>query len=145
MGDNIRAVTEHLTEMVDVYTTSKIDYALGVTEFAAQNKKNTIKVVQLTRSFTEYRRSLQGIRVGGDENALDAVVQTVKELRFRPTSKRHFILVTDEPLTSRDGISLAEAIAYCREFGIYVNVLGLPLDGHQTLATQTWWQVASHP
>lgn len=33
MGDNIKAVTEHLTEMVDVYKDSKIDYALGVTEF----------------------------------------------------------------------------------------------------------------
>ena len=137
MGDNIKAVTEHLTEMVDVYKDSKIDYALGVTEFAADNNENRIKVVQLTRRFTEYRRALQDISVRGDENALDAIVQTVKELRFRPTSKRHFILVTDEPLTSRDGITLENAIAYCREFGIYVNVLGLPLDAHQSLATQT--------
>ena len=148
MGDNIRAVTEHLTEMVDVYRSSKIDYALGVTEFAARNDENKIKVVQLTRSFTEYRRTLQDISVGGDENALDAVVQTVQELRFRPTSKRHFILVTDEPLTSRDGITLTKAIAYCREFGIYVNVLGIPLDEHQSLATQTggkWHLIPESP
>ncbi len=64
-------------------------------------------------------------------------MQTVQELRFRPTSKRHFILVTDEPLTSLNGIALANAIGHCREFGIYVNVLGLPLDGHQSLAAQT--------
>ena len=148
MGDNIRAVIEHLTEMVDVYKASKIDYALGVTEFTVQNKKNVIKVVQLTRSFSEYRRTLQNISVGGDENALDAVVQTVKELRFRPTSKRHFILVTDEPLTSRMGLSVADAIAHCREFGIYVNVLGLPLDEHQSLATQTggkWHLIPEEP
>ena len=137
MGDNIKAVTEHLTEMVDVYKDSKIDYALGVTEFAADNNENKIKVIQLTRSFTDYRRTLQDISVRGDENALDAIVQTIKELRFRPTSKRHFILVNDEPLTSRDGITVENAIAYCREFGIYVNVLGLPLDAHQSLATQT--------
>ncbi len=137
MGDNIRAVTEHLMEMVDVYKASKIDYALGVTEFSANNNQNKIKVVQLTRSFADYRRTLQDIRVGGDENALDAIVQTVQELRFRPTSKRHFILVTDEPLTSLNGIALANAIGHCREFGIYVNVLGLPLDGHQSLAAQT--------
>ena len=137
MGDNISSVIEHLTEMVDVYKASKIDYALGLTEFAANNNQNKIKVVQLTRGFTEYRRTLQAISVGGDENALDAIVQTVQELRFRPTSKRHFILVTDEPLTSREGITVENAIAYCREFGIYVNVLGLPLDEHQLLATQT--------
>lgn len=91
----------------------------------------------MTKSYTQYKRTLQEIKTHQDENALDAIVQTVKELRFRPTSKRHFILVTDEPLTSRDGITVENAIAYCREFGIYVNVLGLPLEAHQSLATQT--------
>ena len=137
MGDNIKSVIEHLSEMVDVYKASKIDYALGVTEFWARQKQNVIKVVQLTKSFTQYKRTLQAIYPHQDENALDAVVQTVKELRFRPTSKRHFILVTDEPFTSRDGLEVEDAIAYCREFGIYVNVLGLPLGEHQRLATET--------
>ncbi len=148
MGNNIKSVIEHLTEMVDVYKSSKIDYALGVTEFWARKGSNEIKVTQLTRSFTEYKRTLQAISTHQDENALDAVVQTVKELRFRATSKRHFILVTDEPLTSLEGITLDNAIAHCREFGIYVNVLGLPLDGHQSLATQTggkWHLIPEEP
>ena len=137
MRDNIKSVVEHLKEMVDVYKASDIDYALGLTEFWAQQNHNRIKVIQLTKSFTAYKRTLQAITVHQDENALDAIVQTVKDLRFRATSKRHFILVTDEPLTSREGFKLEDAIAYCLEFGIYVNVLGLPLDEHQTLATQT--------
>ena len=148
MGDNIRSVIEHLTEMVDVYKASKIDYALGVTEFWARKEGNEIRVTQLTRSYTEYKRTLQAIKTHQDENALDAIVQTVKELRFRPTSKRHFILVTDELLTSRHGITVEKAIAYCREFGIYVNVLGLPLDEHQSLATQTggkWHLIPEEP
>ena len=137
MIDNIQAVIEHLKEMVDVYKASKIDYALGVTEFWARKEHNVINVVQLTKSYTEYKRTLQAIGVHQDENALDAVVQTVKELRFRPTSKKHFILVTDEPLTSGKGLKVTDAIAHCREFGIYVNVLGLPLDEHQLLAAET--------
>ncbi len=137
MRDNIESVVEHLKEMVDVYKASQIDYALGVTEFWAQQNRNRIRIVQLTKSFTEYKRTLQAITVHQDENALDAIVQTVKELRFRATSKRHFILVTDEPLTSREGFALEDVIAYCLEFGIYVNVLGLPLDEHQRLATET--------
>ena len=148
MGDNIKSVIEHLSEMVDVYKTSKIDYALGVTEFWARQKQNVIKVVQLTKSFTQYKRTLQAIYPHQDENALDAVVQTVKELRFRPTSKRHFILVTDELFTSRDGLEVEDAIAYCREFGIYVNVLGLPLGEHQRLATETggkWHLIPEEP
>ena len=148
MGDNIRSVIEHLKEMVDVYKASKINYALGVTEFWAGKDGNKIKVVQLTRSFTEYKRTLQEITTHNDENALDAVIQTVKELRFRPTSKKHFILVTDEPFTSRMGFSVADAIAHCREFGIYVNVLGLPLDEHQILAAETggkWHLIPEEP
>ncbi|RKU08650.1 hypothetical protein C6503_22935 [Candidatus Poribacteria bacterium] len=148
MGDNIEAVIEHLKEMVDVYKASKIDYALGVTEFWAYKEHNVINVVQLTKSYTEYKRTLQAIGVHQDENALDAIVQTVKELRFRPTSKKHFILVTDEPLTSREGVKVKDAIAYCREFGIYVNVLGLPLDEHHLLAAETggkWHLIPEKP
>ena len=148
MGDNIRSVIEHLKEMVDVYKASKINYALGVTEFWASKDGNRIKVVQLTRSFTEYKRTLQEITTHNDENALDAVVQTVKELQFRPTSKKHFILVTDEPLTSREGLGVTDAIAHCREFGVYVNVLGLPLDEHQMLAAETggkWHLIPEEP
>lgn len=148
MGDNIKAVTEHLKEMVDIYKTSKIDYALGLTKFWAGRSGNKITVVQLTKSFTEYKRTLQEIITHQDENALDAVVQTVKELRFRPTSKKHFILVTDEPFTSEIGLSVAATIAHCREFGIYVNVLGLPLDEHQILAAETggkWHLIPEDP
>ncbi len=148
MGDNIKAVTEHLKEMVDIYKASKIDYALGVTKFWADKEGNKITVVQLTRSFTQYKRTLREIKTHQDENALDAVVQTVKELRFRPTSKKHFILVTDEPFTSRIGLNVAATIAHCREFGIYVNVLGLPLDEHQALAIQTggkWHLIPEDP
>ncbi len=137
MRDNIKSVVEHLKEMVDVYKAAKIDYALGVTEFWANKNRNRISVFQLTKSFTEYKRTLQAIDVHQDEHALDAIAQTIKELRFRPTSKRHFILVTDEALTSRDGLAVEDAIAYCREFGIYVNVLGLPIDEHQILAAKT--------
>ncbi len=150
MRDNIKSVVEHLSEMVNVYKTSKIDYALGVTEFWANKNRNRIRVVQLTKSFIDYKRTLQTIdaHLKQDENALDAVVQTVKELRFRPTSKRHFILVTDEPFTSREGLSVEDTIAYCREFGIYVNVLGLPLNEHQRLAAGTggkWHIIPEEP
>ena len=148
MSDNIEAVTKHLKEMVDIYKASKIDYALGVTEFSADRSRNAIKVVQLTKSFTEFKHTLQAIRIRRDENALDAVVQTVKELRFRPTSKRHFILVTDEPFTSIKGLSMQNTIAHCREFGIFVNVLGLPLDEHQLLADATggkWHLIPEKP
>lgn len=137
MGDNIKSVVKHLHEMVRVYETSDMDYALGVTEFWAGPGGNVINVTQLTQNFTEFKQSLQAISTRRDENALDAVVETVRQLQFRPTSTRHFILVTDEPFTSHTGLEVEDTIAYCREFGVYVNVLGLPLDEHQALAMET--------
>lgn len=137
MGDNIKAVAEHLTDMINVYKSSDIDYQLGLTEFSAPRKHNRIKVLQLTKNLNQYKHDLHAIVPKGDENAFDAIVQTVRELRFRPTSKKHLIIVTDEPFTSLTGIKIEDAIALCREFGIYVNVLGNQNDHHKKLAAET--------
>lgn len=137
MGDNIRAVAEHLTDMIDVYKSSNIDYQLGLTEFSAPKKHNQIKVLQLTKNLNQYKQDLYAIVPKADENALDAIEQTVRELRFRATSKKHLIIVTDEPFTSLKGIKTEDSIALCREFGIYVNVLGIQDQEHKKLASQT--------
>ncbi len=162
MNDNIQAVAENLEKMVDIYEASDIDYALGLTEFRTNGAgRNVIKVLQLTKDFRAYRRTLQNIWGQGDENALDAVIQTVKEIRFRPTSKKHFILVTDEPFTSfEERVTVTDVIAYCREFDISVNVLGLPIGPvpgqplamnqkgeHQALAKETggkWFRIPTN-
>lgn len=137
MGDNIKAVAEHLTDMIDVYKSSNIDYQLGLTEFSAPKKNNRIKVLQLTKNLSQYKQDLYAIVPRGDENALDAIEQTVTELRFRATSKKHLIIVTDEPFTSLNGIKTEDSIALCREYGIYVNVLGNQNAEHKQLASQT--------
>lgn len=137
MGDNIKAVAEHLTDMIDVYKSSNIDYQLGLTEFSTPKKNNRIKVLQLTKHLNQYKQDLYAIVPRGDENALDAIEQTVRELRFRATSKKHLIIVTDEPFTSSKGITTQQSIALCREYGIYVNVLGKKNAEHKQLASQT--------
>jgi len=137
MGDNIKAVAEHLTDMIDVYKSSDIDYQLGLTEFSAPQKNNRIKVLQLTKNLNQYKQDLYAIVPRGDENALDAIEQTVRELRFRATSKKHLIIVTDEPFTSLNGIKTEDSIALCREYGIFVNVLGNQNAEHKKLASQT--------
>lgn len=137
MGDNIKAVAEHLTDMIDVYKSSDIDYQLGLTEFSAPQKNNRIKVLQLTKNLNQYKQDLYAIVPRGDENALDAIEQTVRELRFRATSKKHLIIVTDEPFTSLNGINTEDSIVLCREYGIYVNVLGNQNAEHKQLASQT--------
>lgn len=148
MGDNIKAVSEHLVNMINVYESSDIDYELGLTEFATRQGKNVIKVHQLTDRLRDYKVNLLSIIPRGDERALDAIAQTVQELEFRATSKKHFIIVTDEPLESLKKRTIEDAIALCREFGIYVNVLGIPNKGHQMIAQETdgkWHAIPQNP
>ena len=153
MGDNIEAVADHIGDMVDIYKSSDIDYALGLTEFAtrqskSRKKKNFIKVFQLTKKLSEFKQNLYAIVPKGDEKALDAIAQTVNEMRFRATSKKHLIIVTDEPFNSLEGLTVNDSIALCREFGIYVNVLGLPNKQHRSLASETdgkWHAIPQDP
>ena len=148
MGDNINAVANHLTEMVDVYKSSDIDYKLGLTKFNTKNKKNNIDIQQLTKNLNEYKRNINAIMVGHDENALDAIEKTIIKMKFRATSQKHIILVTDEPLTSIEGKTVRGTIDLCREYGIYVNVLGLPDDKHQLIAIRTdgkWHAIPENP
>ena len=149
MGDNINAVAEHLADMIDTYKASEIDYQLGLTHFYMDaNQQNSIEVLQLTRSLSEYKRHLYAIIPTGDENALDAIDETLRDLRLRNNTTKHFILVTDEPFTSQQGLTVDHAINACRRQEIFVNVLGLNIREHQKLATQTggtWHEIPQDP
>ena len=143
MSDNIKAVANHVIEMVDVYESSGVDYAFGLTEFYAP-VRNVIKVIQLTQNLSEYKENINAIISRRGENALDAIAKTVNKMRFRATSKKHLILVTDEPFTSMEGRTVNDIIALCNEFGIYVNVLGISNREHKLLAVSTkgsWYAI----
>ncbi len=143
MGDNIKAVANHVIEMVDVYEASNVDYAFGLTEFYAPGR-NAIKVLQLTKDLSAYKENINAIISRQGENALDAIAKTINEMRFRATSKKHLILVTDEPFTSMEGKTVNDTIALCNEFGIYVNVLGISNKNHKLLAARTkgsWYAI----
>ena len=102
----------------------------------------------MTKSVPEYKRNIYAIRTSSDENALDAIAKTVNEMKFRATSKKHLILVTDEPFTSIEGLTTNEIIDLCREYGIYVNVLGLPSKEHKAFADKTdgkWHAIPEDP
>ncbi len=138
MQDNINAVAEHLGLMIDAYKASEIDYQLGLTDFFVDRTGNQkITVSPLTTSLQKYKQMLYAIIPTGDENALDAIHQTVTEMQFRPNTVKHFILVTDEPFTSKLGETVDSTINLCRQNEIYVNVLGLNMPQHKRLAEET--------
>lgn len=138
MQDNINAVAEHLVEMIDAYKTSEIDYQLGLTHFNMhQNGGNNINVSPLTKDLSQYKQMLYAIRVSGDENALDAIEQTLRECKFRSNTTKHLILLTDEPFTSLQEYTVDTAIKLCQQKEVYVNVLGENIVQHKRLAEET--------
>ena len=151
MGDNINAVAEHLGQMIDAYKASEIDYQLGLTHFAMHSQKppqNSIRVFQLTSDLSTYKQSLYAIVPTGDENALDAVNETIDQMRFRNNTVKHLILVTDEPFTSLQGLNVDDAIDLCRKNELFVNVLGNNIAEHRELATETggtWHAIPEDP
>ena len=153
MQDNINAVAEHLGQMVDAYKAAEIDYQLGLTHFYASSpsqrtQENKIQVFQLARDLSIYKRRLYEIVPTGDENALDALSETVKQLRFRTGTIKHLILVTDEPFTSLQGHTVDTIIQLCQRNELTVHVLGLPVPEHKRLASETggsWHAVPENP
>ena len=138
MQDNINAVAEHLSEMVNAYKASEIDYRLGLTHFSVDGKrKNRIRVFQLTQDLSKIQTALYRIELGGDEHALDAINETVIQMRFRSAAIKHLILVTDEDFTSLHGFTVDDAINLCRKNRVFVNVLGIHKPKHRYLAAVT--------
>ena len=148
MRDNIAVVTRHLSDMIYVYQAARVDYALGFTAFFSINTGNKLKMFPLTKQMDECQREIRSLRAvtapHNDQNPLDAINQTVREMDFRSTSRKNLILVTDDLLTSTEGITLDDIITLCREFDIHVHVLGLNTNEQQRLAAETggsWYPV----
>ena len=141
MLDNINAVADHLGQMVDAYKASEIDYQLGLTYFNTDHRNN-IHVFQLTRDLPTYKQALLAIVPTGGENALDAIHQTVDQMRFRKKTIKHLIVVTDEPFSSMQGHTVHTIIQLCGKKELLVNVLGIDTSDHKHLAEETGgtWQ-----
>ena len=141
MKDNINAVAANLGQMVDAYKASEIDYQLGLTHFnttdSQSTQQNNIKVFQLTRDLAAYKQKLYAISAIGDENALDAIHHTLKQLKFRTNAIKHLIVVTDEPFTTLEGHSIEYTVQVCQRNGLIVHVLGKWFRGHRRLAAAT--------
>ena len=140
MADNIKAVPQHLGQMIDVYEASESDYALGLTLFTTHRTKNEndIEVHQLTTNVDYIKQPLYAIKAGNGENLLDAIDQTVAKMRFRKNTIKHLILVSDEErLRSLQGLTASSVIARCQSNQIHVNVLGVNNQDHKRLARET--------
>lgn len=138
MLENIHSVARNLSDMISIFQESELDYALAVVKF----KYAKLLPFPLTTDYTKYERLLMNVRCGGDERAYDAVVRSIRQVKFRSDSTKRFILVTDENL--KGSYSVIQTIEKLRAVNITLDIIGLNTPLQKNLAKQTggsWYPI----
>ena len=135
MEDNIRAVGKQLSRMVETFQQKQLDFTLGVITFKYLDR-DTIVFPQ-TQDYEKYQNLLEShvIQRGGDERAYDAILKSIKRVRFRSSAERRFILITDEP--TKGSHAVTEVIRQCRTSAIKLDVIGVNVSLDKALAIKT--------
>ena len=148
MRDNIQEVAKNLYAMTDAFDLVNIEYHLGMSEFSVRREGQEIKTRALLPDVGTLRRRMQNVLLSGDENALDALLQTFNFIEFHADADKHLILVTDEKATTSLRQEKAtetmrtKVIDQAQFEEVSVNVLGFPEPFQKTLAETTGgiWQ-----
>jgi len=139
MGNNIATVINHLSKMINILQSGKLDFTIGVVTFRHGTFYSMVgwdtRVMPQTTDITKVKRELGSIRCRGDEKALDALMQAAAEVKFRQNAERHFILVTDEYVSG--SYSAAEVIDQIQKFDIKVDVIGIDEPFQKMVAQRT--------
>ena len=139
MGGKSEAVMLGISTFIGRLNLLPISYKIQLIRFA--EAKDAIKSVNgtvVTKGFlseSEIKTFLEA-PFGGDEHLIDAIVEGLPKISFRPNTARVLLVLTDEPSTG----SLTEdrAIEVCQSLGIQAYVVGHPTDAFQlALAEQT--------
>ena len=139
MGGKSEAVMLGISTLIGRLDLLSISYRIQLIRFA--EAKDAIKSVDgtvVTQGFvTESQiKTFLEAPFGGDEHLIDAIVEGLPKIEFRPNAARVLLVLTDEPSTG----SLTEdrAIEVCQSLGIQAYVIGHPTDAFQlALAERT--------
>ncbi len=148
MRDNIQEIAANLFAMVDEFDLVNLEYHLGMSEFSVRHEGQKLEIRTLLPDVGMLRRRMQKVALGGEEHAIDALIDTPYRIDFHADADQYIILVTDEPATTaftKEGASTMMREKVIKEYqlqGIRVNVLGVPEPFQQELAEMTGglWQ-----
>lgn len=139
MGGKSEAVMLGISTLIGRLDLLSISHRIQLIRFA--EAKDAIKSVDgtvVTKGFLSESQIKTFLEApfGGDEHLIDAIVEGLPKIAFRPNSARVLLVLTDEPSTG----SLTEdrAIEVCQSLGIQAYVVGHPSDAFQlALAEKT--------
>lgn len=139
MGNNIDAVINHLEKMIDIFQSGRLDFTIGVITFRYGTLYSMLgwdmRILPQTKDIKKIKQELSSIKCRGDERALDALMQSMAEVKFRKGAERRFILVTDEYVSG--SYSAIEVLNQIQKFGIKVDVIGIDEPFQRMVAQRT--------
>lgn len=130
MEENIRSVGNHLISMVKIFREKHIDFTMGIVKF-----KYDSLIFPQTRDYQKYERLLENVKCGGDERAFNAIVKSIKRVKFRSEAERRFILITDEPC--KGTYTISDVLTRCLAAQIKMDVIGVNDKWQKYLVNQT--------
>ena len=92
MRDNIQQVAKNLHTMTHAFDLASVEYHFGMSEFSVRQEGQELKTKALMPDVGLLRKRMQGVRLSGDENALDALLGTVDFIDFHADADKHLIL-----------------------------------------------------
>ena len=137
MGGKSEAVMLGISTLIGRLDLFSISYRIKFIRFA--EAKDAIKSVDgtvVTEGFvTESQiKTYLETPFGGDEHLIDAIVEGLPKIKFRPNATRVLLVLTDEP--SSGSLTEDEAIEVCRSLDIQAYVVGHPRDTFQLALTE---------
>ena len=137
MGGKSEAVMLGISTLIGRLDLLSISYKIKLIRFAeAKDAIKSIDGTVVTKGFvteSQIKSSLED-PFGGDEHLIDAIVEGLPKIEFRPNASRVLLVLTDEPSTG--SLKEDEAIKICRSLAIQAYVIGHPSDTFQLALTE---------
>ena len=132
MGGKSEVVMQGLSELIGRLDILPIDYELRLIRFAVA--KDAIKSIDGTDvapvPLNEGQiKTLMEEPFGGDEHLIDAIIEGLPRIPFRPYANKIILVLTDEPTTGN--YPPEQAIEVCHSLGIRAIVVGVD-SRHET-------------
>lgn len=139
MQDDIDSIRRHLNRLIESFKEENLDYTIGVVTFHYNMLYDwlgtDIEITEQTHDVEEIRNVLRNIKVSGGERQFDAIMKAFSKVKFRSSTGRHFIFVTDEYV--KGTYSASDVLKEAKRSRVVVDVIGMDEPFQRAIAEQT--------
>ena len=149
------AVEERVVDIASAFEESMIDYQFGLVWFQNAGKTSRITVKPLQSGLIEMEDNFRNVpppkfkgRVAG--HGLDAIVEGLVALQFRPDAEKHVVVVTNSKLKTSWGGGdeqnqvIGKILDWCKRDKILINIIGISEEVQLQLTDYTggtWYPI----